>query len=91
MASKIQAATSAVAPGSTCCACVVASGADLNAIRAVLGPLPEFGKKGTLFCRPGSKLEEQALMDQETELVSFEKSGCQQVVPRRASPHLMSS
>lgn len=66
MASKIQAATSAVAAGSICSACVVASGADLNAIRAVLGDSTEFGTKGTLFCRPGSKLEEQALKDMES-------------------------
>ena len=88
MASKLQAASSAVAPGSTCCACVVASGADLNAIRAILGDTPKFGKKGTLFCRPGSKLEEQALMDQEIALVSFWKES---MSTRRASPHLMSS
>lgn len=74
MASKIDAATSAVAPGSSCQACVVASGADLDAVRAVLGPSPTSTQgstninftvppKGTLFCTPGSPLEQQALHD----------------------------
>lgn len=70
MASKIDAATSAVAPGSNCKACVVASGADLNAIRAVLGPTCKYGSKGTLFCTPKSSLEEQAMKDLESETVS---------------------
>ncbi|KAG7356080.1 gamma-glutamyl phosphate reductase [Nitzschia inconspicua] len=67
MASKIDAATSAVAPGSKCTACVVASGADLNAIRAVLGPVNKYGSKGTLFCTPKSPLELQAMKDLEAE------------------------
>ena len=63
MASKIGAALSAVAIGSACTACVVASGNDLNAIRAVLGPDNKFGSKGTLFCTPGSTLEDQAVIE----------------------------
>mmetsp|Transcript_24717 Transcript_24717/g.58038 ORF Transcript_24717/g.58038 Transcript_24717/m.58038 type:complete len:784 (+) Transcript_24717:90-2441(+) len=63
MQSKIDAALSAVAIGSTCTACVVASGSDLNVVRAILGPVNKFGSKGTLFCTPGSKLEEQAKID----------------------------
>ena len=50
MSSKIDAATSAVAPGSKCSACVIASGADLNSIRAVFGPYDKnYGEHGTLF------------------------------------------
>jgi delta-1-pyrroline-5-carboxylate synthetase len=67
MASKIDAATNAVAPGSKCTACVVASGADLNAIRAVLGPVNKYGAKGTLFCTPASPLEVQAIRDLQSE------------------------
>jgi hypothetical protein len=73
MASKIEAATNAVAPGSTCTACVVASGADLNAIRAIFGPENRFGSKGTLFCTPGSALEKQAIIDLSSEVDSVEK------------------
>jgi delta-1-pyrroline-5-carboxylate synthetase len=61
MAAKINAALSAVAPGSTCTACVVASGGDFNTIRSVLGSDLKFGSNGTLFCTPGSKLEEMAI------------------------------
>ena len=63
MRSKIDAASSAVAPGSNCSACVVASGVDLNSIRAVFGPDSKFGTKGTMFLTPGSALENQALKD----------------------------
>lgn len=63
MASKIDAALGAVAPGSACTACVVASGNDLDAIRSTFGPNNAFGSKGTLFCTPGSKLEKQAMID----------------------------
>ncbi|GAX17212.1 delta-1-pyrroline-5-carboxylate synthetase [Fistulifera solaris] len=63
MASKIDAALSAVQPGSPCSACVVAAGSDLNTIRAVLGPSGRHKSKGTLFCTPGSDLEQQALLD----------------------------
>jgi hypothetical protein len=69
MGSKIDAASSAVAPGSACSACVIASGGDLNSIRAVLGKSAEYGKKGTLFCSPGSLLEKQALGDLEASKV----------------------
>ena len=69
MASKIEAATSAVLPGSKCGACVVASGADLNSIRAVLGPSPKYGCKGTLFVTPGSDLATQAIHDIQEESV----------------------
>ena len=64
MASKIAAAVAAVEPGSTCSACVVASGANLNSIRAVLGNNPKFKHNvGTLFVTPGSALEAQAMKD----------------------------
>jgi delta-1-pyrroline-5-carboxylate synthetase len=63
MASKIDAALSAVSPGSNCTACVVTSGNDLNAIRGILGPDDKFGSKGTLFCTPDSLLEKQAILD----------------------------
>jgi len=66
MASKIAAALSAVQPGSTCSACVVASGADLNTIRSVLSndPKNKFNQNlGTLFVTPGSPLEAQAVKD----------------------------
>jgi delta-1-pyrroline-5-carboxylate synthetase len=66
MASKIEAATNAVAKGSKCQACVVASGADLDAVRSVLGGRggkPNATPKGTLFCTPGSALEVQAKQD----------------------------
>jgi delta-1-pyrroline-5-carboxylate synthetase len=53
MAAKIQAALSAVKPGSSCTACVFAAGSDLDAIRATLGSqhskkLPSH--RGSLFC-----------------------------------------
>ena len=70
MASKIDSATSAVSPGSACRACVVASGVDLNSIRAILGPDNNFGVKGTLFVTPGSDLESQAMQDIKDEEVS---------------------
>lgn len=63
MASKIDAALSAVSPGSNCTACIVTSGNDLNAIRGILGPDDKFGSKGTLFCTPDSLLEKQAILD----------------------------
>lgn len=64
MSSKISAALSAVQPGSNCSACVVASGADLNSIRSVLGSNSKYGYScGTLFVTPGSELEAQALRD----------------------------
>ena len=63
MASKIDAASTAVSPGSSCRACVVASGRDLNSIRAILGTDCKYGMKGTLFVTPGSDLEAQAIKD----------------------------
>eukprot|EP00522_Entomoneis_paludosa_P008792 CAMPEP_0172446836 /NCGR_PEP_ID=MMETSP1065-20121228/6319_1 /TAXON_ID=265537 /ORGANISM="Amphiprora paludosa, Strain CCMP125" /LENGTH=794 /DNA_ID=CAMNT_0013198025 /DNA_START=63 /DNA_END=2447 /DNA_ORIENTATION=+ len=65
MAAKIQAAYSAVQPGSTCSACVVAAGSNLNAIRSTLGTKysPDRPSQGTLFCTPGSDLEAQAVKD----------------------------
>jgi delta-1-pyrroline-5-carboxylate synthetase len=63
MGSKIDAASAAVRPGAMCSACVVASGSDLNAIRAILGSDPKYGTRGTLFCTPGSDLEKQAIQD----------------------------
>jgi delta-1-pyrroline-5-carboxylate synthetase len=67
MASKIDAALSAVQPGSTCRACVVAAGSDLNCIRAVLGRNYSDGSpRGTLFCTPGSDLDVQAMKEEAT-------------------------
>ena len=67
MASKIEAAQFAVSPGSQCRACVVVSGCDLSAIRALANSEYELEEgeepKGTLFVTPGSELEEQALED----------------------------
>ncbi|CAB9527522.1 Gamma-glutamyl phosphate reductase [Seminavis robusta] len=64
MSSKIGSAISAVQPGSNCSACIVASGADLNSIRAVFGSDPKTKYScGTLFVTPGSKLEAQATKD----------------------------
>mmetsp|Transcript_23645 Transcript_23645/g.30848 ORF Transcript_23645/g.30848 Transcript_23645/m.30848 type:complete len:508 (+) Transcript_23645:109-1632(+) len=63
MSSKIESAQAAVAPGSNCNACVVVAGSDLNSIRAILGPNPKYGCKGTLFVTPGSELEKQAIAD----------------------------
>ncbi len=67
MHSKIIAAQSAVKPGSQCRACVVLSGADLNAIRSVTNKEydPIIGQKGTLFATPGSELEKQAIKEME--------------------------
>jgi delta-1-pyrroline-5-carboxylate synthetase len=75
MASKIDAALSAVQPGSSCRACVVAAGSDLQSIRSVLGKQPLFDQdtaapnllvsQGTLFCTPDSDLDRQAQKDQE--------------------------
>jgi delta-1-pyrroline-5-carboxylate synthetase len=64
MSAKIEAAASAVAPGSATTACVVAAGSDLNSIRSILAREwhADFGaSKGTLFATPGSDLEKQAL------------------------------
>jgi len=65
MASKISAAQSAVKPGSKTRACVVVSGADLNAIRSLTSKSYDIsgGPKGTLFATPGSPLEQQALKE----------------------------
>jgi len=69
MQSKINAAMSAVEPGSLCNACVVASGNDLNAIRSILGRTydPSFGasNKGTLFVTPSTDLALQAIKEME--------------------------
>lgn len=70
MASKIDAALSAVQQGSTCGACVVAAGSDLNCIRAVLGKDPKYRTRGTLFCTPGSDLEMQAIKEDEPGMVA---------------------
>lgn len=69
MASKIEAAQFAVSPGSQCRACVVVSGHDFSAIRAIASrdydaaEEEDSGPKGTLFVTPGSELEQQALED----------------------------
>jgi len=66
MAAKIGAAVGAVAPGSSCGACLITSGSDLNCIRSILSPeyTPEPGEvKGTLFATPGSELENLAFSE----------------------------
>lgn len=63
MGSKIDAALAAVKPGSSCSACVVTAGSNLNSIRAVLGSEFKYPSPGTLFCTPGSDLEAQAIKD----------------------------
>lgn len=73
MQSKIDAAQAAVKYGSTCSACVVARGSDLNAIRAILGREhdPALGPpKGTLFATPGSDLEAQAIKEEDKEALN---------------------
>ena len=72
MKAKIDAASHAVKPGSSCTACVVASGSDLDSIRAILGKSynPRFGCKGTLFVTPGTDLWEQGLKEVKATAVS---------------------
>ena len=73
MQAKINAAISAVRPGSKTYACIVASGTDLNSIRSVLYPKFQHnansGAKGTLFVTPGSQLEKQCLEEAKSEQV----------------------
>jgi len=59
-------------------ACVVADGSDLNAVRAVLGPDPKYGAKGTLFCAPGSALEQQAIKDYTSDTLQNQQQQQQQ-------------
>lgn len=64
MAAKIAAAQGAVMPGSSCTACVIAAGSDLDSVRTILGReyKPQYGPpKGTLFATPGSDLATQAV------------------------------
>ena len=73
MGAKIDAAIDSVRPGSTCSACVILSGSDLNSVRSVFGGKynPGFGpSKGTLFATPGSKLSIQATIEIAEEAVS---------------------
>jgi len=77
MGPKIDAAINAVKPGSLCTACVVASGKDLNSIRAILGPSydSKYGPpKGTLFATPGTDLWDQCIRD-----INDENSICSNV------------
>jgi len=60
---QIDAAVSAVAPGSKLSACVIASGKDLNSIRSILGDDRSHGSKGTVFYSPGTTLEKTALAE----------------------------
>lgn len=67
MSAKIMAAQLAVKPGSSCAACVVACGSDLDVIRSILGR--EYKDdlanppRGTLFATPGSDFEQSAMQD----------------------------
>lgn len=74
MSAKIQAALSAVQPGSSCSACVIAAGSDLNSIRGVLGSndSKKHKSRGTLFCTPDSDLERQAVKDAKLSSLSDE-------------------
>lgn len=67
MSAKIKAAEMAVQPGSSCAACVVACGSDLNIVRSVLGREYQADladpPRGTLFATPGSDLEQNAFDD----------------------------
>jgi len=72
MGAKIDAATSAVAEGSNCEACIIASGSDLNSIRAILGPEPRFEAKGTLFLTPCSEIEKQTIEELDVAKVRLE-------------------
>ena len=72
MSAKIEAALNAVKPGSTCCACVVASGSDYDSIRSILGDVwdSSFGSpKGTLFATINSELYKVALEETYSEKV----------------------
>jgi delta-1-pyrroline-5-carboxylate synthetase len=64
MAAKIDSAEMAVSPGSSCTACIVACGHDLDVVRSIFGRTyePEISNppKGTLFATPGSDLEKEA-------------------------------
>ena len=86
MAAKIEAAKSAVAPGSTCGACVVALGSDLNCIRSILSHdfdpsnAEEAKPKGTLFVTPGSDLEKIAMMEIKSDEVRIICTFCEQNV-----------
>jgi len=74
MAAKIDAAISAVKPGSSCSACVIAGGHDLDTVSAVLDENFDSstgGPRGTLFVTPGSDLYEQAKLEFETAMVSY--------------------
>jgi len=64
MAAKIDAAVGAVKPGSTCRACVITSGSDIECVRSILSPeyVPE-NAKGTLFVTPGTDLEALAVSE----------------------------
>ena len=70
MGAKIDAALNAVKPGSSCIGCIIASGTDLNCIRAVFHPNfdADYGPpKGTLFVTQGTTLYQQASLDLSTE------------------------
>ena len=71
MGAKIDAALSAVKVGSTCNACVVVGGHDLDAIRSIVGRTGA-GKdaKGTLFVTPGTHLYDIASAEVVAERVS---------------------
>ena len=70
MGAKIAAALGAVEAGSTCNACVVIGGDDLNAIRSIVGRRPkDYAPKGTLFVTPGTQLHELASEEEEAEKV----------------------
>jgi len=80
MGAKIEAALSSVREGSTCEACVVVAGSDLDAIRAILGShnKPRFGPpKGTLFAKPGTALFQMAKEESKIDMITTSsKSVC---------------
>jgi delta-1-pyrroline-5-carboxylate synthetase len=78
MSAKIDSAEMAVSPGSSCTACIVACGHDLDVVRSIFGRTfaPEISNppKGTLFATPGSDLEKQATDELVVALESEEES-----------------
>mmetsp|Transcript_23846 Transcript_23846/g.27147 ORF Transcript_23846/g.27147 Transcript_23846/m.27147 type:complete len:855 (-) Transcript_23846:39-2603(-) len=65
MGSKLQAARTAVTPGSKCRACVIASGTNLTSIRDIFANPNTTDWAGTLLCTPNSALEREALKEQQ--------------------------
>lgn len=89
MSAKIDAARSAVSPGSACTACVVAAGSNLNSVRSILSrsyvPEKDEEPQGTLFATPGSDLEKQATEETVVTLDDEDTSNCSEMARGMAS------